>query len=248
MERRAAGFTIIEILIVVTVIAIVASLSVPAMLASKMSANETAALATLRGLLTAQAQVQSTARIDADNDGIGEYGTFLELSGSVGVRTGYTPGSGTTPATADFSSVGAKLTPQAVPQSLSAVNSVGFVNKGAYVFMLFLPDSGTPTGFVHEVGPAAAPALDGGTRLINVSASETMWCVYAQPMTWGTSGVRRFFVSPAGDILQSQNERARKDGISAPIQASAAFTGPNYTSPPALGTLGQDGDVWKGLR
>lgn len=48
--------------------------------------NETAAISTLRNLHSAQEQFREACRVDEDGDGVGEYGTFLELSGAATLR------------------------------------------------------------------------------------------------------------------------------------------------------------------
>ena len=57
-------------------------------LAARRRSNETVAIATLRNIVSAQAQFQSTARADENNNGVGEYGCFSELSGRSPVREG----------------------------------------------------------------------------------------------------------------------------------------------------------------
>jgi prepilin-type N-terminal cleavage/methylation domain-containing protein len=241
-RNRAAGFTLIELMIVIAIIAIIAAIAVPNLLSAKLSANETAAIATLRSLVSAQAQVSVAGKIDADNDGRGEFGTFLEITGSEGVRRGYAAGP---PASSDFSAQGPVLSPPVLSTVMARIDALGFATKAGYAYMIFLPDTADPASFVHETGPAGAVGLAGGTGAIGVDLAETFWCAYAQPVALHNSGNRRFFASMRGDIMQSSNDVAKGGGVTAPPQPNSAFLGTGITSNLALGTAGQDGDVWK---
>jgi hypothetical protein len=210
--------------------------------------NETAAIATLRNLAACQAQVQASGKIDADHDGIGEYATFLELTGSVGVRSGLRLAEGAEKSTVDFSARGSPIAPAILSPSLAAVNEAGIVTKAGYCFRIFLPDAAFLPGFVHETGPAETVGLEGGTGRVGVDFSETMWCAYAWPIVRGKSGNRAFFVNQAGDVLQSANEVAKWDGVGKPVAPDAAFLrggGKGIAGRIAVGTAGKDGDVWK---
>jgi prepilin-type N-terminal cleavage/methylation domain-containing protein len=240
MQKRESGFTLIELMIVIAIIAIIAAIAIPNLLAAKLSSNETAAIATLRNLTSCQAQIQTSGKIDCDRDGTGEFGVFLELTGTKGVRNLDTNG------TSDIGSGGTVVSPAILSPSLANVDANGFVNKAGYAFMIFLPDNNaTAAQFVHETNNGGTYDLSGG---VSTNLAETMWCAYGQPIAYGNSGNRRFFVNQAADVLQSSNEISKAQGTAAVINGNAAFvtTGAKgITSRIAVGATGNDGDIWK---
>lgn len=60
MRSKQAGFSLIELLIVVAVILVIAAIAIPNLLRSRMAANEASAVASVRSINTSQVVYQST--------------------------------------------------------------------------------------------------------------------------------------------------------------------------------------------
>jgi prepilin-type N-terminal cleavage/methylation domain-containing protein len=74
------GFTLIELIVVITIILIIAAIAVPNFLRSRMSANETSALGSTRQIATAQSAFKASSQFDSDTNGESDYGTLGQLA------------------------------------------------------------------------------------------------------------------------------------------------------------------------
>lgn len=74
-DRTVKGFSLIELLVVVAVILIIAAIAVPNYMKSKMRANESSAVQSLRNIATAEVVYSSTYGIDFSTD-------LVQLSGN----------------------------------------------------------------------------------------------------------------------------------------------------------------------
>ena len=201
-------------------------------------ANERRAVATLRKIFEAQTRLKEGVLIDVDQDGIGEYGTLSELAGLVGVRASVLLGY---PRGTDFTVQGPPISPPLLDRPFGSIDYNGFSVQDGYAFMVFLPNRDLPAGFSNEYGPASMIGL---SEEIGIAASESAWCAYAQPNQRTGTGFRRFFVNQDGTVLESANSTTRYQGTNTPISGNSAFRGSGITSAIAVGSKGNDGDVW----
>jgi prepilin-type N-terminal cleavage/methylation domain-containing protein len=94
------GFTLIELMIVIAIIAIIAAIAIPNLLESRISSNEAAAAATLKsGVFPAEVQFQAGSFVDNGSptapgtpDGIGDYAVlYTAMAGAVGATASGLP-------------------------------------------------------------------------------------------------------------------------------------------------------------
>ena len=155
-SRRTEGFTLIELLIVVAIISIIAAIAVPGLLRSRVTANETSALASLQAFNKAE-------MLYATSCGNGGFAVAIAVLG--------TPPPGTTEAF-----LGADLTQSATPQKAGYnFTLAGGAGAGAG------PNDCNGTATQTSYYATAIPQTFGttGGRSFATNAGQTVWQVNA---------------------------------------------------------------------
>lgn len=174
------GFTLIELMIVIAIIAIIAAIAIPNLLESRVTANEAAASTSLKsGIFAAEVQFQGGGYQDSDADNVGEYGTISELTGAQ-ATTGQLAGA-------------IKLLQG--PLASGALNATLAVKPAnGYNFTSWLPNVGN-TALLPEGTTAALLAT-----AITDQARERNFIVAAGPLAENDTGRRIFLISHEGQI------------------------------------------------
>ena len=148
-QGGAAGFSLIELMIVVAVIGIISILAVPNFMSSRLFANETSAIASLRVIVTSEITYASTVGNGSFGDSakLVEEGLIDAALGS-GTKDGYN-----LTLTADGSS---GFTVTAVPVTVGSTGQRGFFADQTGVIR-YSEDGSAPTAASPILGTEAGP-------------------------------------------------------------------------------------------
>ncbi|MBL8695328.1 MAG: hypothetical protein JNJ88_14635 [Planctomycetes bacterium] len=202
--------------------AISASVALPSLLSVRIESNEQAAIARLRAIAKSQLRFRENRVIDADGDGVGEFGFFGELTGAHMLRG------------QSMALEPPLLEPDAKPMT------AGTSMRSGYLFRIDLPaENGSMTA-----GPPSKEE-------VSISGAEKRFVAYAWPVDFGTSGRRVFFVDENGEVYASDNISSAQhySGAGKSPGYDAALPRTTAKSTADLGSYrnARDGALWERL-
>ena len=184
---KSKGFTLIELMIVVAIIAIIAAIAIPSLLRSRMAANQTAAAAACKSFAAAE---EIYRRTDYNTDGILEYSRNLRGNNSLLENASGANDLGLV----DGTFAGAEGTLFS-----------GGTGGGGFAFPAPVPKAGYCFGVLTSQGSAAT----GGSRTyIQTGRMILGYAFSALPASWDNTGRETFTISNNGTIFQNDRGSA----------------------------------------
>ncbi len=178
------GFTLIELMIVIAIIAIIASIAIPNLLESRITANEGAAAGSMKSaIFSGSVQFQAGGYQDSNNNGVGEYGHIQDMAG-LRACTG----------------VNANELSLITGQLANMTAGAAVATASNYNFVMYTP-SDDGTAYISE--DAALPT-------ITSNEAESQYLCACAPQTLNEVGRRIYFMLSDGQ-LRSTNQVAARD-------------------------------------
>lgn len=213
-------FTLQALAITVLLAAVAVPMLMPGpLVCGPINGNESAAIATLKNLSSAQQEFARLRAVDLDGDGRGEFGAFGELSGAAMLR--------------EQSWRSGPSRRLATPLLSAAFGSpiAGRVQRSGYCFQIWLQTAGGAW--------CGSDAARGPTE---------HWCAYAWPADEAGKARRAFFVDDHCGVWATLNRDLRYLGTECPVPIDAALPSSDAAAESASSArIGRDGQTWVGV-
>ncbi|MBI2922310.1 MAG: DUF2950 family protein [Planctomycetes bacterium] len=212
--RRNKGFTLIELMIVVAIIAIIAAIAIPSLLRSRLAANETSAAGALRNIHATESAFRQN---DADGNGLPDFWT-LDWSGFFRIADGGGAGSKFTDvalAKADGAPGAATAAPR--PFLTAAVSVGAAAEKSGYFYRAMTTDNTAPAALAYQ--------LDGGDADALAWENSAKYGFTAYPQAYNSSGVNVFLTTEDG-VVWARDLGTVGPGGAAPAGAAVMANAP----------------------
>ncbi len=218
--RKNQGFTLIELMIVIAIIAIIAAIAIPNMLQSRMRANESAALTCIKNYSTGQITFETGAQYQLGAN------TNSAFRNAQGQRIIYCDnfanlfyGEERSQAAGGGAVVGSGRTLNLISQAFADANGLPTVGTGVNNAVVAQTRGGTPYQGYLFTEPNVDLAAEYGTYN---DAFVVNYALMGAPVVAGSSGNQIYYIDSEGTALRRAADAAGK----ASAAASLAYTSP----------------------